>query len=97
LSKPTSTSLTALSGRWGAISAKRPAHRLFISEIACAEIPSALYKIERAHSHAQETANLASNRFERHRDAENDDRRSLDTILVINNAVLSESQRPLRA
>jgi len=81
----------------GVISAKQPAHQLFISEIARVEIPSALYKIERAHGYAQKITNLAINRFERHRDAENDYRRSLYTILLINNAVLAEPQRLLRA
>jgi predicted nucleic acid-binding protein len=80
----------------GVISAKMPAHQLFVSEIARVEIPSALYKIERARDHAQEITNLAVNRFERHLDAENDYRRSLYTILLINNAVLTEAQRLLR-
>jgi predicted nucleic acid-binding protein len=81
----------------GVISAKQPAHQLFISEIARVEIPSALYKIERARSHAQEITNLAVNRFERHLDTENDYRRALYTILLINNALLAEAQRLLRA
>jgi len=80
----------------GVISAKQPAHQFFISEIARVEIPSALYKIERAHGHAQEITNLAVNRFERHLDTENDYRRSLYTIPLINNAVLTEAQRLLR-
>ena len=49
----------------GVISAKQPEHQLFISEIARVEIPSALYKIERARGYAQEITNLAVNRFER--------------------------------
>jgi predicted nucleic acid-binding protein len=36
----------------GVIGVKQPANQLFISEIAHVEIPSALYKIERAHGYA---------------------------------------------
>jgi predicted nucleic acid-binding protein len=81
----------------GVISAKQPTHQLFVCEIARVEIPSTLYKIERSRGHAQVITNLAINRFERHLDVENDYRRSLYTILLINNAVLTEAQRLLRA
>jgi predicted nucleic acid-binding protein len=81
----------------GVISAKQPSHQLFISEIARVEIPSALYKIERARGYAQEITNLAINRFERHLNAENGYRNALYTILLINDAVLTEAQQLLRA
>jgi predicted nucleic acid-binding protein len=80
----------------GVISAKQPSHQLFISEIARVEIPSALYKIEWARGYAQEITSLAVNRFERHLNADNGYRKSLYTILLINDAVLTEAQRLLR-
>lgn len=79
----------------GVISAKSPAHQIFVSEIARIEIPSALYKIERIRGHAQEITNLAVNRFERHLNADNGYRNALYTILLLNDAILTEARRLL--
>lgn len=79
----------------GVISAKQPAHQILVSEIARIEIPSALYKIERIRGHAQEITNLAVNRFERHPNADNGYRNALYTILLLNDAILTEARRLL--
>lgn len=69
----------------GIEASKTPRHQIFIAEVACVELPSALFKLERITPEIQPMqTDMALKRFQRLLDADHEYRRSRFTVMYLN-------------